>query len=80
MLRFAGIEVASDEIEIGQLLLVKSGEKVPIDGQIVEGCSDIDQSLLTGESMPVKKSEGDEVSFLVQLKSVKNEHNNLNDR
>ena len=67
VLNLAGVEVATDEIEIGQLLLARPGEKIAIDGRIIEGCSDIDQSLLTGESMPVKKSEGDEVSFLLQI-------------
>lgn len=67
MHKSAGIEVPVDEIEIGQLLVAKPGEKIAIDGLIIEGCSDIDQSLLTGESMPVKKSEGDEVRFLVHM-------------
>ncbi|MEZ6097690.1 MAG: heavy metal translocating P-type ATPase [Pirellulaceae bacterium] len=42
-------------------VLVKPGEKIPIDGQIIEGTTSVDQSMLTGESQPVEKTEGDEV-------------------
>lgn len=50
-----------DEVEPGQLLVVRPGEKVPTDGVVVEGASAVDQSMLTGESVPVDKSVGDTV-------------------
>ena len=54
-------EVALDEVKIGDALRVRPGEKVPVDGEVVEGRSAIDESMLTGESMPVSKSAGDRV-------------------
>jgi Cu+-exporting ATPase len=54
-------DVPVDEIEKGDLLRVRPGEKVPIDGTITEGGSNIDESMITGEPMPVGKKEGDEV-------------------
>jgi Cu+-exporting ATPase len=54
-------EVALDAVKIGDSLRVRPGEKVPLDGKIIEGRSAIDESLLTGESMPVGKSVGDRV-------------------
>jgi magnesium-transporting ATPase (P-type) len=48
----------ADAVELGTLLLVRSGEKIALDGEVVTGQSDVDQSLLTGESVPVKKSAG----------------------
>jgi len=56
-----GLEVAADTVVTGTLLIAKPGEKIAIDGQVVSGWSYVDQSLLTGESSPVKKEEGDEV-------------------
>jgi heavy metal translocating P-type ATPase len=50
-----------EEVKKGDTLLVKPGEKIPTDGVIIEGASSIDESLVTGESMPVDKSAGDEV-------------------
>jgi P-type Cu+ transporter len=50
-----------DDIEIGNVLLVKPGEKIPVDGELVEGSSHVDESMLTGESLPVSKSKGDKV-------------------
>ncbi|MCH6264934.1 heavy metal translocating P-type ATPase [Neobacillus citreus] len=47
-----------DRLSPGQVIIVKSGEKVPIDGEVVEGNSMVDESLLTGESIPVEKSNG----------------------
>ncbi|MBI1369307.1 MAG: heavy metal translocating P-type ATPase [Planctomycetes bacterium] len=55
-------EVPLDEIEVGDRLRVRPGEKVPIDGKITDGKSTIDESMITGESMPVGKSTGDEVT------------------
>ena len=54
-------EIFPEEVKIGDILIVKVGEKVPVDGVIIEGSSSVDLSLLTGESVPVKKSIGDEV-------------------
>jgi Cu+-exporting ATPase len=54
-------DVALDAVKIGDRLRVRPGEKVPVDGQIVEGRSAVDESMLTGESMPVGKSVGDKV-------------------
>jgi P-type Cu+ transporter len=54
-------DVALEQVQPGDLLRVRPGEKVPVDGRIVEGSSAIDESMLTGESMPVVKTAGDEV-------------------
>lgn len=53
--------IKATELEAGDLILIKPGEKMPADGQIEEGESEIDESMLTGESTPVGKKEGDEV-------------------
>ena len=50
-----------EEVEIGELLLVRPGESIPVDGEIIEGQSSIDESMLTGESIPVGKTVGDKV-------------------
>lgn len=55
------IEVPIDDVIIGDVVVVKPGKSVPVDGTIVEGSSSLDQSALTGESMPVEKSVGDKV-------------------
>lgn len=55
------IEVPIDEVEIGDIVLVKPGEKIPVDGIILEGTTSIDEAMLTGESMPVDKKVGDKV-------------------
>jgi len=58
----AGIEdVPVNELKAGDRVLVKPGEKIPIDGDIVEGRSTINEAMLTGESKPVEKEEGDQV-------------------
>jgi len=54
-------DVALDELQPGDLVLVRPGEKVPADGSVVEGASAVNESMLTGESVPVSKSEGDAV-------------------
>lgn len=52
------VEVSVEDLKPGDLILVKSGEKIPIDGEIVEGESSVDESMLTGESVPVEKGPG----------------------
>jgi Cu+-exporting ATPase len=55
----AEIEVPVDEVRVGDLVLVRPGEKIPVDGVVVEGRSSVDESMLTGESLPVDKGPGD---------------------
>ena len=55
------VEVPIEEVQVGDLIRVKPGEKVPVDGIVTEGNSTVDESMLTGESIPVSKSVGDEV-------------------
>ena len=55
------IEIDSDEISIGDLLVVKPGSSIPMDGIVVEGGSSVDESMLTGESLPIDKMVDDEV-------------------
>ena len=75
-------EVPLDEVQSGALLRVRPGEKVPVDGVITEGGSNLDESMITGEPMPVEKSSGDRViggtvnqtgSFLMQAEQVGDE-------
>lgn len=53
--------VSIDELRVGERVLVKPGEKIPVDGIIVDGFSSVNESMLTGESKPVEKKEGDSV-------------------
>jgi len=55
------VDVPVDELKVEDRVLVKPGEKVPVDGEVIEGESSVDESMLTGESRPVSKSPGDEV-------------------
>ncbi len=54
-------EVPADDVRVGDIVVVKPGEKIPVDGVVVEGRSAIDESMLTGESLPVEKIPGDMV-------------------
>jgi Cu+-exporting ATPase len=55
------IEIAAEEVRPGDVVIVRPGEKVPVDGEIIEGSSSIDESMVSGESLPVSKRAGDEV-------------------
>ncbi|HSJ86156.1 MAG TPA: heavy metal translocating P-type ATPase [Anaerolineales bacterium] len=55
------VEVPVDDVRVGDVVLVKPGEKIPVDGVVIEGRSAIDESMLTGESLPVEKKPGDPV-------------------
>ncbi len=55
------IKVATSEVLAGETVVIKPGDKIPVDGEIIDGGSQVDESMLTGESMPVKKAVGDTV-------------------
>jgi Cu+-exporting ATPase len=55
------MEVPADEVKVGDIVLVRPGEKIPVDGVVVDGRSAVDESMLTGESLPVEKGPGDPV-------------------
>ena len=56
-----GTKVATDSLKIGDVVLVKPGAKIPLDGVVVKGNSGVDEAMITGESIPVSKTEGDNV-------------------
>ncbi|AFZ01555.1 heavy metal translocating P-type ATPase [Calothrix sp. PCC 6303] len=73
------IDIPIEEVQIGDVILVRPGEKIPVDGEVIEGTSTIDESMVTGESASAKKLPGDEVigatinktgSFKFQAKRV----------
>ena len=55
------VEVPIGEVVVGDIAVVRPGERIPVDGVVVDGYSSVDESMLTGESMPVEKSVGDQV-------------------
>jgi Cu+-exporting ATPase len=57
----SAVELPIDAVQVGDVLLIKPGEKIPVDGRIGEGRSTVDEAMLTGESMPVGKTAGDHV-------------------
>lgn len=55
------VEVPVEEVEVGNIVVVRPGEKIPVDGMVLEGTSAVDESMLTGESLPVDKKAGDQI-------------------
>jgi Cu+-exporting ATPase len=73
------VEIPLEQLHIGDIVIVRPGEKIPVDGIIIEGTSSIDESMITGESVPVDKHIGDEIigatlnttgSFKFQAKKI----------
>ncbi len=56
------VEIPIDEVEVGDIIIVKPGSKIPVDGIVVEGHTSVDEAMLTGESLPVEKIVGDKVT------------------
>ncbi|GAB6171512.1 heavy metal translocating P-type ATPase [Paradesulfitobacterium aromaticivorans] len=56
------MELAADEVEIGDIVVVRPGESIPVDGEVTEGYSAVDEAMITGESMPVEKRPGSQVT------------------
>lgn len=72
------VEIPIEEVEVCDIILVKPGDKIPVDGIVQEGRTSIDESMLTGESMPIDKQQGDHVyaasinkNGTIQLKATK---------
>ncbi len=55
------VQIAAEDVRVGDLVIVKPGEKIPVDGIVLDGRSSVDESMLTGESLPVDKAAGDAV-------------------
>ena len=71
-------QIPVEQVKVNDIIIIKPGERIPVDGEIIEGYSAIDQSAITGESMPVTKKAGDEVigatinkSGLIKVKATK---------
>ncbi len=56
------VKIPIEEVEVGHIIVVKPGERIPVDGIVIDGYTSVDESMLTGESIPVEKSKGDEVT------------------
>ncbi len=55
------VKISIEDVEVGQIIVVKPGEKMPVDGEVIEGSTAVDESMLTGESIPVEKNPGDSI-------------------
>ncbi|HEU0201782.1 MAG TPA: heavy metal translocating P-type ATPase, partial [Burkholderiaceae bacterium] len=55
------VDIPVEDVRVGDLVVVRPGEKIPVDGQVLEGASAVDESMITGESIPVEKNPGDDV-------------------
>lgn len=55
------VEIPAGEVQVNEIIIVRPGDSIPVDGSIIEGYSSVDQSMITGESLPVEKKSGDEV-------------------
>lgn len=56
------VEVPTSEVQVGDIVLIRPGDKIPVDGTVTEGASSVDESMITGESLPVGKKPGDAVT------------------
>jgi heavy metal translocating P-type ATPase len=72
------VEVSIEKVRVGNILLVKPGQKIPVDGEVIKGETSIDESMVTGESLPVLKQKGDSVvgattnqSGSIEIKAIK---------
>lgn len=77
-------EIEIDKVKIGEVMLIKPGEKIPLDGEIMEGQSSVDESMLTGESLPAEKKVGMKVygatlnqDGVIKVKVTKNQGNTV---
>jgi len=61
MINGVEVETPIEEVEVGDIIVVKPGEKMPVDGEVVEGTTSVDESMITGESIPVEKNSGDNI-------------------
>ncbi|MGQ9788507.1 MAG: HAD-IC family P-type ATPase [Candidatus Hadarchaeaceae archaeon] len=55
------IEIPADDVQVGEIVVVRPGEKIPVDGVVIEGHSTVDEKMISGESVPVEKAPGDAV-------------------
>ena len=55
------LQIPVEDVQLGEVIIVKAGESIPVDGVVLEGFSSVDESALTGESIPVEKHAGDKV-------------------
>lgn len=55
------LDIPIEEVQVGDTVIVRPGEKIPVDGMVISGHSSVDESMLTGESIPVEKKEGDKI-------------------